>query len=235
MQIRTQLDHWTKTSWLQFLEILLILFFCFPLINSAFTILPIWLYEQANQNTNAPLLESLKNISYEFVALLFLVLYTMKYKPLRQLVLPAVDFQCLKTFRMYIYVLIYYVIGAFIDFFILDKLFPEPLQEQLDVLDFATLEHYKFLLVLAVGIIAPIYEELVCRGLLLRFFEEKFTFWPAALLSSLLFGIAHTYSVGVMVSTFITGLFAALLYKQTKSIIPAMLLHIIINTSSFFY
>ncbi|EEM15002.1 Caax amino protease [Bacillus pseudomycoides DSM 12442] len=53
--------------------------------------------------------------------------------------------------------------------------------------------------------------------MLLRFFEEEFTFWPAALLSSLLFGIAHTYSVGVMASAFITGLFAALLYKQNLS------------------
>ncbi|MBY0595164.1 CPBP family intramembrane glutamic endopeptidase [Bacillus bingmayongensis] len=235
MQIHTQLDHRIKTSWLLFLGILLVLFFCFPLINSALTILPIWLYEQANPNTNTALLESIKNISYEFVALLFFVLYILKYKPLRQLILPAIDFQCLKTFRMYIYVLIYYAIGVFIDFYILDKLFPESLQEQLDALDFATLENYKFLLVLAVGIFAPLYEELVCRGLLLRFFEEKFTFWPAALLSSLLFSIAHTYSIGIMVSAFVTGLFASLLYKQTKSIIPAMLLHIIINTSSFFY
>ncbi|MDM5156738.1 CPBP family intramembrane metalloprotease [Bacillus sp. DX1.1] len=235
MQTHIQLEHRTKTSWLEFLGIMLMIVLIMPLMNATFTILPIWLCEHFNPNTNKVLLESLENISYELVALLFVILYILKYKPLKHLVLPAIDFQCLKSYRMYIHVLVYYAIGIFIDSFILDKLFPESVQEQLNALDFATLEQYKFLLVLAVGVLAPIYEELICRGILLRFFEEKFSFWPAAIVSSLLFGIAHTYSVGIMVSAFITGLFASLLYKQTKSIIPAILLHIIINTCSFLY
>ena len=66
------------------------------------------------------------------------------------------------------------------------------------------------------------------------FFEEKFTFWIAVILSSLIFGIAHTYSVGIMFSAFVTGIFACLLYKQTKSIIPAILLHILTNIIAFY-
>lgn len=36
-----------------------------------------------------------------------------------------------------------------------------------------------------------------------------------------------------MVSAFVTGIFACLLYKQTKSIVPAILLHILTNVIAF--
>ncbi|MEH6888644.1 CPBP family intramembrane glutamic endopeptidase [Bacillus sp. JJ864] len=235
MQTHVQIEQQTKLSWLEFLGILLMIILVIPIINAVFTILPIELYGYARPNTHKSLLESLENISYECIALFFLILYIVKHKPLKTLVLPAIDFQCLKSFRTYAYVLLYYAIGVFIDLVIIDKFSPNSVQEQVDALDFATLEQYKFLLILAVGLLAPIKEELICRGILLRFFEEKFTFWPAAIISSFLFGIAHTYSVGIMVGAFITGLFASLLYKQTNSIVPAILLHITINTCSFLY
>ncbi|MRD29004.1 CPBP family intramembrane metalloprotease, partial [Bacillus thuringiensis] len=44
----------------------------------------------------------------------------------------------------------------------------------------------------------------------------------------------HTYSLGVMVITFFMGLLMAILCKKTKSILPAMLFHIINNTLAFF-
>ena len=134
-----------------------------------------WLYEQANPNTNKLLLESISNSSYDLVSLLLLILYIMKYKPMRALVLPAINFQVLKSFRMYIYVLIYYAISLLADMFILDELFPLAVQEQSDALELSTLEHYPLLLILSSGILAPIFEELICRGIF-RFFEEKFTF-----------------------------------------------------------
>ena len=58
-----------------------------------------WLYEQANPNTNKLLLESISNSSYDLVSLLLLILYIMKYKPMRALVLPAINFQVLKSFE----------------------------------------------------------------------------------------------------------------------------------------
>ncbi|MDA1740923.1 type II CAAX endopeptidase family protein [Bacillus cereus] len=237
MQSATQLSNEQNysMSWLQFLGVLFILFPCLSLINIILTFLPIELYGYINPNTNKFLLDSIKNVSYELVALLLLIAFITKYRPLKELVLPTFDFRILKSFRMYIYVLIYYVITLFVDMFVLDKLFPSSVQEQSDALQLSTLEHYPLLLLLASGIFAPIFEELVCRGILLRFFEEKFTFWIAVILSSLIFGIAHVYSVGVMFSAFVTGIFACLLYKQTKSIIPAVLLHILTNVIAFLY
>lgn len=233
LQLHTNLDYRTNTSWLQFIGVLFFLLLCPPIIIGIFLALPFWLYEQANPNTNKLLLESISNSSYDLVSLLLLILYIMKYKPMRALVLPAINFQVLKSFRMYIYVLIYYAISLLADMFILDELFPLAVQEQSDALELSTLEHYPLLLILSGGIFAPIFEELIYRGIFLRFFEEKFTFWPAAILSSLLFGIAHTYSLGIMVSAFVTGIFACLLYKQTKSIVPAILLHILTNVIAF--
>ncbi|QOW26638.1 CPBP family intramembrane metalloprotease [Bacillus cereus] len=233
MQLHTKLNYHTNISWLHFIGVLFFLLICLPMIIGIFIALPFWLYEQANPNTNKLLLESIGSSSYDLASLLLLIVYIMKYKPMRTLVLPTINFQVLKSFQMYIYVLIYYAISLFVDIFVLDTLFPLALQEQSDALELSTLEHYPLLLILSSGILAPIFEELICRGIFLRFFEEKFTFWPAAILSSLLFGIAHTYSVGIMVSAFVTGIFACLLYKQTKSIVPAILLHILTNVIAF--
>ena len=139
-------------------------------------ILPIELYGYINPDTNKPLLESIENVSYELVALLLLIVFIMKYKPLKELVLPIFDFRVLKSFQMYIYVLIYYVLTLFVDMFVLDKLFPSSVQEQSDALQLSTLEHYPLLLLLAGGIFAPIFEELVCRGILLRFSKRSLPF-----------------------------------------------------------
>jgi hypothetical protein len=47
------------------------------------------------------------------------------------------------------------------------------------------------LTVLAVVVLAPVGEELLFRGLLLRALVRRIRFWPAALLSALLFAAAH--------------------------------------------
>lgn len=170
LQLHTNLDYRTNTSWLQFIGVLFFLLLCLPIIIGIFLALPFWLYEQANPNTNKLLLESISNSSYDLVSLLLLILYIMKYKPMRALVLPAINFQVLKSFRMYIYVLIYYAISLLADMFILDELFPLAVQEQSDALELSTLEHYPLLLILSGGIFAPIFEELICRGIFLSFF-----------------------------------------------------------------
>jgi uncharacterized protein len=55
------------------------------------------------------------------------------------------------------------------------------------------------LLVFVAVICAPLIEELVFRGLMLRSFMRKMRFWPAAILSSLVFALLHTYEVSTLV------------------------------------
>ncbi|MBV9592228.1 MAG: CPBP family intramembrane metalloprotease [Actinobacteria bacterium] len=47
-------------------------------------------------------------------------------------------------------------------------------------------------------ICAPLIEELVFRGLLLRTFMRRWGFWPAAVLSTAIFAVFHTYEVNTL-------------------------------------
>lgn len=67
-------------------------------------------------------------------------------------------------------------------------------QSQNVSLDKVTLGEVALLVFVAV-ICAPLIEELVFRGLLLRTFMRRMGFWPAAAASSLIFAVFHTYEV----------------------------------------
>ena len=72
------------------------------------------------------------------------------------------------------------------------------------------------LTVLAVVVLAPLGEELLFRGLLLRGLVRRLRFWPAAVISSLLFAAAHADSYVLWpraLSLFLTGLVLAWLYR----------------------
>ena len=124
------------------------------------------------------------------------------------------------------------MINIVLNYILLNYVFQDATKQQSSALNLDVFKQYQILL-LGFAILTPIFEELIFRGFILRFFSERFPFWIAAILTSFFFGIAHTYSFGVMVITFFMGLLMAILCKKTKSIIPAMLFHIINNTLSF--
>jgi len=80
-----------------------------------------------------------------------------------------------------------------------------------------------------IGVIVPISEELYFRGLLYRWFQLRFRFWPAILLSSLVFGLAHFDSLAVMVSSFALGVVNAIAMERTKSIWVPIMMHAVTN------
>ena len=72
------------------------------------------------------------------------------------------------------------------------------------------------LTVIAVVVLAPLGEELLFRGLLLRALAQRIRFWPAAALSSLLFAAAHADSYLLWpraIALIGTGLVLAWLYR----------------------
>ncbi len=92
------------------------------------------------------------------------------------------------------------------------------------------------LLVLIVVIAAPFVEELVFRGLLLRTFMRRMSFWPAALLSTAIFGLGHTYEVdtlaGAITLAFVVGslgLTNCILNRYTDRLVPGMIVHATFN------
>ena len=79
---------------------------------------------------------------------------------------------------------------------------------------------------------APVVEEFFFRGLLLRVGMRRFSFWPAAIVSSVLFGAAHIWQVdsarariilGGSITVF--GVVQCLLARRKARLGPNMLVH----------
>jgi len=78
-------------------------------------------------------------------------------------------------------------------------------------------------------IFAPIFEELAFRGLLFAMLRRRFEFFPAALISTSLFALAHGYSLIGFISVFWSGFLWAWIYERTGSLIPGMVAHAMNN------
>ncbi len=87
-------------------------------------------------------------------------------------------------------------------------------------------------MLLAVSIVAPIFEELICRGVILESIRAKRGAWVACVLSSLLFGLVHLTPQS-MLNAFVIGLLLGFIYLRTNSIFAPMILHSINNLLSY--
>ncbi len=91
-------------------------------------------------------------------------------------------------------------------------------------------------LTLAAVVLAPVTEELMFRGLLLRSFMRRMRFWPAALLSSLLFALFHVHQVDTLLgavtlalSVGALGLGNCFVVRITGRLAPAIMVHATFN------
>lgn len=109
---------------------------------------------------------------------------------------------------------------------------PEWLREYLQMMQTIGLGDMTFLVILASVILAPIGEELLCRGIMLKL-AEKVTnrFWLANILQALAFGVIHGNLVQGSYA-FILGLVFGYVYGKYRNIWICMLLHAVINFSS---
>ncbi|MGE0093613.1 MAG: lysostaphin resistance A-like protein [Alphaproteobacteria bacterium] len=82
--------------------------------------------------------------------------------------------------------------------------------------------------ILLVGILSPIAEELVFRGVLFAWLRRYVNFWIAGLASALVFALAHGIP-DIILPTAILGLLFAWIYERTGSLWPAMLAHVAHN------
>lgn len=72
-------------------------------------------------------------------------------------------------------------------------------------------------------IIAPLFEELIFRGIILNKLSDRFTIHTAVLVSSILFGICHSF--GGMFSAFVFGVCMSILYLKTLNIMVPIIAH----------
>ncbi|HEY8301794.1 MAG TPA: type II CAAX endopeptidase family protein [Jatrophihabitans sp.] len=87
-----------------------------------------------------------------------------------------------------------------------------------------------------VVLIAPLVEELMFRGLMLRTMMRRWGFWPAALASSAIFALFHTYEVGTVAGAltlagvvFTLGLANCLLARWSGRLAAGIMNHMLFN------
>lgn len=86
--------------------------------------------------------------------------------------------------------------------------------------------------ILASILLAPVGEEFVCRGLALKFARKSFGyFWIANIFQALMFGLIHMNWVQGIYA-FVIGLVLGWLVERYDTLLPAMLLHCVVNFSS---
>ena len=87
----------------------------------------------------------------------------------------------------------------------------------------------------AVGVLAPLAEEIVFRGAILRTLLDmmsKKNHWVAIMISAAIFGAVHG-NAAQFVNALLMGLLLGWMYYRTKSLVPGILLHWVNNTVAY--
>lgn len=87
----------------------------------------------------------------------------------------------------------------------------------------------------AVGILAPLAEEVIFRGAILRTLLgmlSKKNHWVAIMISAALFGAVHG-NEAQFVNALVMGLLLGWMYYRTKSLVPGILMHWVNNTMAY--
>ena len=88
--------------------------------------------------------------------------------------------------------------------------------------------------IIGLGLITPVAEELMFRGILYKRFRERQGFWYSAIWSALLFSFMHS-STTQMVYTSLLGVLLSYQYEKFGSLRAPVLLHILLNTGSVIF
>ena len=85
---------------------------------------------------------------------------------------------------------------------------------------------------IAVGILAPISEEIGFRGVLMGgLIRMRCGAWPAIVISAIVFACFHGTHIQLLGTT-VFGIIAGWLYWRTRSLIPSMIIHMVNNSTA---
>ncbi|HYE39772.1 MAG TPA: CPBP family intramembrane glutamic endopeptidase, partial [Ramlibacter sp.] len=84
--------------------------------------------------------------------------------------------------------------------------------------------------ILLVCVLAPLTEEMLFRGLILRGFLARYPRWPAIVASAVLFGASHL-NLYQFAAALLLGLLLGWLYERSRSLIPCIALHAAYNAA----
>jgi len=86
---------------------------------------------------------------------------------------------------------------------------------------------------LTIAIAAPIFEELIFRGVILKKFLQKYSPAKAIILSATIFGIVHL-NPWQFIAAFTIGAAIGWVYWKTQSVWPGIFIHFVNNSFSFY-
>ncbi len=113
---------------------------------------------------------------------------------------------------------------------ILEQLLPRLVPEPQDVGEWYGFSFAGFIIALSqVALITPVVEEMFFRGIIHRGLERRLGFVGGALLSSLVFALAHV-SYTLYIPIFILGFMFAFLAHHTRSLWPSIIAHFAVNS-----
>lgn len=84
---------------------------------------------------------------------------------------------------------------------------------------------------LAIGFLAPVGEEVVFRALLFGWLRKRFSVWISVLISGAIFALFHA-DPGQLVQLTAAGCLLAFVYERTRSLIPTIVAHACMNSTS---
>lgn len=117
---------------------------------------------------------------------------------------------------------------------ILDAGFPNLMEHYKEMMETAGLVEMGFIAIVATGIMAPVGEELLCRGIMFRLAGKVSSkFWVANCIQAFAFGVIHANLVQGIYAFFL-GLILGYIYGKYRNIWLCMLLHASVNLSANF-
>ena len=228
----------TPVGWGAFLWGVLFTFLAAPIISTLLIDIPLGIYKSSHPGSMLWPASAQETIQTSFITLFQLAIagfFLYKYKPMKKLIKSTLSFKPILIMETYLYILLSFLI-TFIAGMGIDYAFPSATKDQASTLSLTDVWSMPWALIaitfFSTALLIPIYEEFIFRGVILTFFCSKYSFPVSCILSSILFGAAHFYSIGIMCSAFIGGILMSMLYKKTHSIIPCILFHMLNNALS---
>ncbi|SHN31813.1 CPBP family intramembrane glutamic endopeptidase [Mucilaginibacter sp. OK098] len=202
----------------------LVLFFIL-LLNSLIVAIPIVIID-INLPNNLPILKSLIKLVSYIIPLLLTINYAVRKSKKPQGYPLSINFNKIQGWLVPVI-----IIGA------LAMIIPLaqsaawiPMPESVRKFFERTFTKDIFSIVTAV-IAAPILEEIICRGIILKGLLKNYPPYKAILISAIFFSVVH-FNPWQAIPAFFYGLFLGWIYYKTQSVIPGMIIHATINVTA---
>ena len=114
--------------------------------------------------------------------------------------------------------------------FILNIYFPQLVSDYIDMMS-SLYEGSLIIIALSVAIVGPIFEELVFRGIIFKKANDIMPFYAANIVQAILFALVHMNLIQI-IYTFPVGIMLGYITMRYRSLVPAILLHILNNSIS---